>query len=196
VTFSLKWLILFYISIKASVYTNSSNRKAVWDTSKNIASAKKYFFMPFICALNILKYLWCLIPISAKWHIYVYCNRFDINSVVRFCQLAHEPQTRFTLVYLREVPFEMAARVNAFLSNNIETMKLGEFLFSSILVLVAPCLRGRKKKKVVGRIKCCRLSQNSEDEKTSFMQPDFYMKCIVQLICNNRIFKYFKNIII
>lgn len=80
----------------------------------------------------------------------VCCNRFAISMAVCFCRLAHEPQMRFTLVHLREVLFEIATRGKR-LSVDTETLKSGEFLFSSILVLVASCLRDLSMGKGSGR---------------------------------------------
>lgn len=115
------------------------------------------------------------------------CNWFDISIAVRtFVGLHTNRKTRFTLVH-EKFHSRWPHEVNAFLSNDTETLKSGEFLFSS--VLVAPCVYEvrRWEKEAVGRIKCRRFSQNGEGEKKNeFYAVIFYARCIAHSIPSRR----------
>lgn len=117
-----------------------------------------------------------IFDISKYWHPRsdACYNWFDISTTVQAFAGLHTNRKRDSPSYTcKKFYSRWPHEVNAFLSNDTETLKSGEFLFSSLLVLVVPraCLRGLSmEKEAVGRIKCCRFSQNDEDGKTSFMQ--------------------------
>lgn len=103
---------------------------------------------------------------------------FDISIAVRTFVGLHTNRKRDSRSY-ENFHSKWSHEVNVFLSNDTETLKSGEFLFSSVLVLVAPCIYEVRRwgKEMVDRMQRHRFSRNGEGEK-KILRGHFYTECI------------------